>query len=130
MNSEGLLPVVKVPADHMRQALACLWGADGGLSGWWPFLGWGAGWSGIIMTYGFGGLLIAGVVFVIRRLALAWKASSANTSPSQVVEILEWRDAKARGIRDDEMSDAMRHMGTGIYTCTEETRKCYKNFLS
>ena len=82
------------------------------------------------MTYGFGGLLIAGVVFVIRRLALAWKGSSANTSPSQVVEILEWRDAKARGIRDDEMSDAMRRMGTGIYTCTEGAGKCYKNFLS
>ena len=98
MNSEGLLPVVKVPADHMRQALACLWGAGSGLSGSWPFLGWGAGWSGIIMTYGYWGLLIAGLVFVIRRLVLAWKASSANTSPSHAVEILERRDAK--GERD------------------------------
>jgi len=38
------------------------------------------------------------LVFVIRRLVLAWKASSANTSPSHAVEILERRDAK--GERD------------------------------
>jgi len=94
MNSASLLPVLEVPAAHVRQAFAGFWGGGYGPSGWWPFLGWGAGWSGMIMTYGFWGLLIAGLVLVIRRLVLAWKVRTANTSPSQAVEILKQWYAK------------------------------------
>jgi uncharacterized membrane protein len=89
MNSASLLPVLEVPAAHVRQAFAGSWGRGYSPSGWWPFFEWSAGWSGMIMTYGFWGLLIAGLVPVIRRLALAWKVRMANTTGAQTTEFLK-----------------------------------------
>jgi uncharacterized membrane protein len=89
MNSASLLPVLEVPAAHVRQSFAGSWGRGSSPPGWWPFLEWNAGWSGMIITYGFWGLLIAGLVLVIRRLDLAWKVRMANTTGAQTTEFLK-----------------------------------------
>ena len=89
MNSASLLPVLEAPAACVRQAFAGFWGRGYSPSGWWPFLEWRTGWSGMIMTYGFWGLLITGLVLVIRRLALAWKVRMVNTTGAQITEFLK-----------------------------------------
>ncbi len=89
MNSASLLPVLEAPAVHVHQAFAGFWGRGYSPSGWWSFFEWSAGWSGMIMTYGFWGLLIAGLVLVIRRLALAWKSRMATTTGAQTTEFLK-----------------------------------------
>jgi len=43
----------------------------------------------MIMTYGFWGLLITGLVLVIRRLALAWKVRMVNTTGAQTTDFLK-----------------------------------------
>ena len=89
MDSASLLPVLEVPAAHVRQAFAGFWGRGYSPSGCWSFFEWSAGCSGMIMTYGFWGLLIAGLVLVIRRLAPAWKARMATTTGAQTTEFLK-----------------------------------------
>ncbi len=78
MKAVNLLSVLEIPVAHVRHAFAGAWGGGYGPSGWWPgpaFPGWGAGWPGMIMTYGFWGLVIAALILVIRRLVHAGKAA-------------------------------------------------------
>jgi putative membrane protein len=112
MKTVSLLSVLEIPVAHVRQAFAGAWGGGYGPSGWWPtpfFLGWGAGWPGMIMTFGFLGLVIAILILLIRRLLPSGRVSTADKKEaSQALEILKQRYAKGeitqeefRTIRND-----------------------------
>jgi putative membrane protein len=112
MKTVSMLSAFVIPVTHARQALAAAWGDGYGSFRWWPsppFLGWGAGWPGMIITFGFSGLVIAILILLIRRLLLSGRVSTADKKEaSQALEILKQRYAKGeitgeefRTIRND-----------------------------
>ncbi|RJR31447.1 MAG: SHOCT domain-containing protein [Desulfobacteraceae bacterium] len=112
MNAVSLTGILGAPLAQVRQAFAWAWGGGHGPWGWWscPFFGgWGASWPGVIMTYGFWGLVIALLILLIRRLALGGRVNAAEAGrASQAIEILKQRYAKGeitaeefRGIMND-----------------------------
>jgi putative membrane protein len=112
MKTWSILSAFVIPVTYARQALAAAWGDGYGPSRWLqspPFLGWGAGWPGMIMTFGFLGLAIAFLILLIRRLLLSGRVSTADKKEtSQALEILKQRYAKGeitgeefRRIRND-----------------------------
>lgn len=112
MKTVSTLSAFVTPVTYARQALAAAWGDGYGPSRWWPsppFLGWGTGWPGMIMTFGFLGPVIAILILLIRRLLLSSRVSTADKKEaSQALEILKQRYAKGeitqegfRTIRND-----------------------------
>jgi uncharacterized membrane protein len=96
MKAPNLIYGLETPLADVRQAFVGTWSGGFGPWGWWhgPFLGWGAGWPGMIMTYGFWGLVIAMLVLLIRRLVHTGKAGSALIEKYPAIEILKQRYAK------------------------------------
>jgi len=89
MKIASLLSVFELVAAHVHQSFAVLWGDGIGPSRSWAILGWSAGWSGMMLSCGFWGLLIAGLVMVIRRLVLVCNARMASTKHPRAVQLLK-----------------------------------------
>lgn len=73
--------------------------------GWHPMMGFGGGWIGIIMGFVFWGLIIVGLVFLVK-----WLVRSGSAKPparaGRALDILQER--YARGEIDKEQYEAMK----------------------
>lgn len=109
MKALNLISGLETPLADVRQAFVAAWGGGFGPWGWWhsPFNGWSASWPGMIVTYGFWGLVIAVLVLLIRRLVHSGKSGSTGSNERcSAIEILKQRYAKGE-ITQEEFLEIM-----------------------
>jgi putative membrane protein len=89
--------------DAFAQRLGCEWGYGPGMMGW----GYDMGWFGTILMAAFWIAVIAGIVFLIRWLAIPMRPRSHGTTPGDsALEILE--KTYARGEIDKQEFEAKK----------------------
>ena len=109
-NENDLLTKIMWSASLLSAGLlstSTAWGHSGGYNDWhmgrWMMGGWGMGWFGMILMLIFWGLVLAGIVLLIKWLVQtkAGRERSGLNTGSNAMEILKERYARGEINRDE-----------------------------